>query len=138
MTIVEALVVGLLFHKFAVMRYIDILQWWGAASMLGLYATAVVYPHVVTPTEVRLRHRGRVISLPLAQVQRVRWNPMRQRPVEDSSLFLPAKEGTQLTFELEPPVMIDGRTVFTVHAAADDQAVVERIQGCIATSRTSS
>lgn len=50
--------------------------------------------------------------------------------------FLRALGGTQLTFELEPPVLIDGREISTVHAPADDQAVVARIKSYLATDST--
>lgn len=128
LTVVEAGVVALLFRSFEVMRYVDAVQWWGVAVVLGILATATVYPHIMTSETIRIRRRGATFEIPLGMIDSVSWSPQRTKP-EGDVLFLSGQDGTQLTLTLKEPHKVAGTAnpVSQVLIAADDKSSVEVI-----------
>lgn len=132
LTVLEASVVGLLFRSFAVMRYIDAVQWWGVGLILGMLATATVYPHVVSPLGLAVRHHGRRYDIPREQIASVVWQAHKETPGDDA-LFLGDQHGTQLAIALAEPYQVPGtqRMVKRVLIAADDPDSAARLEGAL-------
>ncbi|MET8824987.1 hypothetical protein ABZX40_24575 [Streptomyces sp. NPDC004610] len=127
--VVETIVMSVLLTPWPVMHLVVlVLDVYTVFFVVGLYAAAVVRPHVLEPDAVRIRYAGHVdLRIPLERIAGVRRELLLTHTKAEGELNVEVAGQTSVTLELNGPVAhtaLLGRTrpVRTVRVNADDPA----------------
>ncbi|MEU9338928.1 hypothetical protein AB0D49_38265 [Streptomyces sp. NPDC048290] len=131
--VVETVVLSVLLARWPTVHLVVlVLDVYTVLFVAGLYAAAVVRPHVLEPDAVRLRYAGHVeLRVPLERIARVRRELLLTHTRADGELNIGVAGQTTVTVELTEPVeyvtfLGRRRPVRTVRVNADEPAAFVR------------